>query len=205
MALVCTTSSEQHSTMVLVVIHFSRNLHKARNPLHGSLRAVAFMTWIISRSGFHHRVDVHVSRSGFDVPVFVSIGCCTRHSTPATKFIPIRFISFHILSLVNPFVPMSATFDSVETSFVASFFSSMACCNHSHYTPRDDIFQHPAVVPCHGSQQSHSGARVFSLALQLRDSFINKPLAAPDPCAQNSDSPDDKALTFCVTDHPSSQ
>ena len=30
-------------------------------------------------------------------------------------------------------------------------------------------------------------------------------LAAPDPCAQNSVSPDDKALTFCVTDHPSSQ
>ena len=29
--------------------------------------------------------------------------------------------------------------------------------------------------------------------------------AGPGPCAWNSDSPDDKALTFCVTDHPSSQ
>ena len=74
-----------------------------------------------------------------------------------------------------------------------------------NYTPCDDFFQRPAVVPWHGSQQSHSGARVFSLALQLRDSFINKPSAAPDPCAQKSDSPDDQALTFCVTDHPSSQ
>ena len=83
---------------------------------------------------FLHRVDVHVSRSGFDVSVFVSIGCCTRHSTPATKLIPIRFNSFHILSLVNPFVPMSATFDSVETCFVANFFSSTPCCNHSHFT-----------------------------------------------------------------------
>ena len=82
----------------------------------------------------HHRVDVHVSRSGFDVPVFVSIGCCTRHSTLATKLSPIRFISFHILSLVNPFVPMSATFDSFETCFVAKLFSSMACCNHNHFT-----------------------------------------------------------------------
>ena len=25
----------------------------------------------------------------------------------------------------------------------------------------DDIFQHPAVVPCHGSEQSHSGVQVF--------------------------------------------
>ena len=37
----------------------------------------------------------------------------------------------------------------------------------------DDIFQHPAVVPCHGSQQSHSGAQVFSLALQLRDRCVS--------------------------------
>ena len=37
----------------------------------------------------------------------------------------------------------------------------------------DDIFQHPAVVPCHGSQQSHSGGRVFSLSLQLRDRCVS--------------------------------
>ena len=94
-------------------------------------------------------------------PCFVSIGCCTRHSSPATKLIPIRFISFHILSLVNSFVPMSATFDSVETCFVANFFSSMACSKH------------PAVVPCHDSQQSHSGAQVSSSSLSLRDRCVS--------------------------------
>ena len=99
------------------------------SPLHRNSRSLGSQP-----PGFHHRVDVDVSRSGFDVSVFVSIGCCTRHSTPATKLILSRFISFHILSLVNHFVPMSATFDSVETCFVTNYFSSMACCNHSLFT-----------------------------------------------------------------------
>ena len=83
--------------------------------------------------GVRHRVDSFMPRSGMDVPVVFSIGCCTRHSTPATKLIPIWFISFHFLSLVNPFVPMSAMFDSVGMCFVTNF-SSMDCCNHSHFT-----------------------------------------------------------------------
>ena len=73
------------------------------------------------------------------------------------KLIPIRFISFHILSFVNPFVPMSATFDSSPASscpwLVATTAISLQC---------DD-----------GSQQSHSGVQVFSLPLQLRAKIVN--------------------------------
>ena len=75
----------------------------------------------------HHFIGTTLSRSGIVVPVNFSLGCCTRHSTPATKLIPIKFISFQILSLSNPFVAMSAMFDSVGTCFVANF-SSIACC-----------------------------------------------------------------------------
>ena len=135
--LVSTTSSEQLKSV-------------ARNPLRG-LRAVAFTTRFITRSGFQYRVDRLMPRSGIDVTVFVSVGCCTRHSTPATKPIPIWFISFHILSLVNPFVPISAMFDSIGGG----------------------ISQHPAVAPCHDSPQSRSGAQVSSLTLQFRGRCVS--------------------------------
>ena len=58
------------------------------------------------------------------------------------------------------FVPMSATFDSVETCFVANFFSSMACRNHSHFT---SIWRHfPATQLATESQWSTSVFRWLS-------------------------------------------
>ena len=137
-SLVSTTSSEQRKS-------------SARNPLHG-LRATAFTTRLMQES-----------TSSWFSPL------AAAHDTlhPVTELIPIRFISFHILSLVSPFVPMSAMFDSVGTGFVANFFSSMAC-------PRcGGISQHPAVSPCHDSQLSHSGAQVSSSSLPLRDRCVS--------------------------------
>ena len=138
MALVSTTSSEQLKSLT-------------RNPLPG-LRTVAFTARFITRSGFQYRVDRLMPRPGIDVPVVFSTGCCTRHSTPATKLIPIWFISFHLLSLV---CLIQSERVSLPTSYrpwlVVTAAISLRC---------GGISQHPAVAPCHDSQQSHTGAQV---------------------------------------------
>ena len=154
-----------------------------------------------------HLVDSVMPRSGIDVPVVFSIGSCTRHSTPAPKLIPIWLISFHILSLVNPFVPMSAMFYSFGTRFVTNFFSSMACCT-TVISPRcGGIFQRPAVAPCHDSQQSHSEVQVFSSSLQLRDKCVSSRDLSLHLILERRTLTrlTTRPLTFCVTDHPSSQ
>ena len=156
MAVVCTISPEQHKSWPPTPPRFeSSRLHDLN---HLTLRFS------------HHRVDDGQHSTS---PVFVSVGCCTRHSTPATTLVHIRFISFHILSLVNPsFRCQQRLTQSKRVSLppssppwlVVTTAISLRC---------DDIFQHPAVVPCNGSQQSHSGAQVFSLALQLRDRCVS--------------------------------
>ena len=139
--------------------HLIGTIFASRWPAPSSMRrrAAAFKTRPVTRS------NVFVTA----LTVFLAAAEDTPHSNQTHSHlvhaVPIT------LSLVNPFVPMSAMFDSVGTCFVANFFSSI----HNHFTSMWRHSQLPTFVPRHDLQQSHSETFVFSSVLQLRDKRVS--------------------------------
>ena len=114
------------------------------------------------------------------------------------KLIPIWFISFQILSLVNPFVSMSAMLASDGTCFVAE---------HAVATV---TFLCVAVLP---TSQFLSKATTGNRVTVKQEWFLRRSCVSPTDLAllQSfatgilTESVDDKAPIFCVIDNPSCQ